>query len=316
VAAEKAPLKSLTDPVITDVLNLHKLSESEKIKLPAELSDAIHDLVSAIPKDAEAIKDWIPQVYSKVKEARAHINGEKEFRKESTRESTRDLESTGLDEAGVGYHPNDQYFESKGEKRGKGEKKAKAPTTVDALHETIKTWFNPVWMKRALDKGWINVSENIQDTNLSDKIKADYDKSKGLYFGTDGSIYFFTDNIPKGNELGVILHEVGEHKGLDNLIGKDRVTMLANRVRSMANGQGGKLDVAIAKKAMKRIEGMTGEKANKELIAYFSEIAVNDHKIIPGGKSELRLGLQTYGTPSHQRWKNSTSMPKTLVHKT
>ena len=283
VAAEEAPLKSLTDPVLKEVLDLSKLSDRENIKLPTELSDALHELVTEhLPKTDKEFKDWVPQVYSKLKEARAHIKDNKiEDIGELPEEEAFNIEDTGFE-----YHTNDQYFESKGEKRGKGEKKAREATTVDALHETIKTWFNPAWLKRALNEGWITVADNIQSTNLSDKIKADYDKSKGLYFGTDGSIYFFTDNIPKGNELGVILHEVGEHKGLDNLIGKDRVTMLANRVRDMAAGKGGKLDVAIAKKAMKRIEGMTGAKADKELIAYFSEIAVNEHKIIPGGKSE------------------------------
>jgi hypothetical protein len=310
VAAEKVTLKEAISSRMNDIFGIAREMHKNDVMLPEELKDTLHELRSNPPK-AEEFADWAANVEASVKEARAHIKGEakksmpiykaktedlvkqldakiEETQKEAAlKQIEKDLLEATKDESIPTPRSETRPLESKG--RGKGErapKEAKEPTTVDAMEQTIKDWFNPVWLARALKNGAIRISESIADTDLPEKTKAEFDKSKALYFGRDGSVYFFTNNIPKGHELGVILHEIGEHKGLDNLIGKDRVTMLANRVRSMASGQGGKLDVIIAKKAIKRIEGMEGEKANKELIAYFSEIAINEHKIIPGGKTE------------------------------
>jgi hypothetical protein len=303
VAAEKATLREAVTARKNDIFEVARTMAKNKIELPEELRDTLSELNQAKP-DAKNFNDWEANVQARVKEANDFIKGETKKSAPIYKAKTEDLvkqldakiEETQKEAAnkklkqelleGV-RSEKEAPLESKG--RGKGErapKKAKEPTTIDAMEQTIKDWFNPVWLARALKNGAVRISETIADTDLPEKTKADFDKSKALYFGRDGSVYFFTNNIPKGNELGVILHEIGEHKGLDNLIGKDRVTMLSNRVRDMANGQGGKLDVIIAKKALKRIEGMEGEKANKELIAYFSEIAINEHKIIPGGKTE------------------------------
>jgi hypothetical protein len=302
VAAEKVTLKEAIANRMNDIFGIAREMHKNDVVLPEELSDMLHELRANPPKAAE-FADWAANVEARVKEAKAYIKSTtKESVKKSIEKDTdvqkkaaevhtlkkldADSEQAIKDLQDAVYGP-EGIMESKGKRKGeRAPKEAKEPTTVDAMEQTIKDWFNPVWLARALKNGSVRISESIANTDLPEKTKAEFDKSKALYFGRDGSIYFFTDNIPKGNELGVILHEIGEHKGLDNLIGKDRVTMMSNRVRDMATGKGGKLDVIIAKKALKRIEGMEGEKANKELIAYFAEIAVNEHKIIPGGKTE------------------------------
>lgn len=191
------------------------------------------------------------------------------------------------------YDVNDQYFESKARSKNAPkevkEKRLKEPsttmTTTDRMNNAMKGLFNPVWYSRAIKSGWVNVVDGtIDNSNLPDEVKAAHQDAKAL-FTPDGNVYFFTAKIPKGNETGVILHEIGEHKGLENLIGKDRVKQLANRVRTMASGKG--LDANIAQRA---IEMSAGEKAeDKELIAYFVEIAAeNGYK--PGKTAKPELG--------------------------
>ena len=135
------------------------------------------------------------------------------------------------------------------------------------------------------------VDGDINDTDLSDAVKEKYADAKAL-FTPDGKAYFFIANITKGNELGVFLHEIGEHKGLDNLIGKDRAKQLANRVRDMAEGKGkvSAKETAMAKQAIEMAEGQTQN--DKEIIAYFGEIAVFNG-VRPGTKPKPEFGKAT-----------------------
>lgn len=191
------------------------------------------------------------------------------------------------------YYDPDAWLYSK--KKAKGEPKevsarlredSKEPTTVDRLQNTVKGWFNPVWYRNAVKNGWLQIVDGtINESDLPESIKAANQDAKAV-FTPNGKVYLFAGSIPKGNELGVVLHEIGEHKGLDNLIGKDKVVQLANRIRSMAEGKG--KDAEIAKRALAMAEG---EKASdKELIAYFAEVAVNNYGMKPGGKNKPEFG--------------------------
>lgn len=170
---------------------------------------------------------------------------------------------------------------------GKLREESTEPTTPEIFAEKVSQWFNPVWYKNAVKNGMVNIVDgDINDSDLSDAIKEKYSTAKAL-FTPDGKAYFFIDNITKGNELGVFLHEIGEHRGLENLIGKDRVKQLANRVRQMAEGKGSAKEVAMAKQAIEMAEGQTQN--DKEIIAYFGEIAVFNG-IRPGAKSKPEFG--------------------------
>jgi hypothetical protein len=191
------------------------------------------------------------------------------------------------------YYDPDAFLYSK--KKAKGEPKqvpskvredSKEVTTVERLQNTVKGWFNPVWYNNAIKNGWLQIIDGtINDSDLSDKVKEANQDAKAV-FTPNGKVYLFAANIPKGNELGVILHEIGEHKGLENLIGKDRVVQLANRVREMAKGKG--KDAEIAQRAMQMAEGERA--SDKELIAYFGEVAINNYGMKPGGKNKPEFG--------------------------
>ena len=289
ITTEHATLKPIIEAVNKDVRDLNTLAEERRVTIPDTMGEELVELMNNHPTKESEISDWTAQTYAKIKEVRAHIRNEVNKRTEKGVYERAGAETTTPSR-------NETYgdthgFGERGEESKKAPKEPKEvstePTTKAKLHEVVKDWFNPVWLNRALKNGWLHIEESIHDTDLPQSVKDKFDESKGLYFGKDGSIYLFAKNITQGHELGVILHEIGEHKGLDNMIGKDRVTQLANRVRDMANGKKGTLDQKIATKALARIEGMKGEKADKELIAYFTEIAVNEHDMKPNGKANL-----------------------------
>jgi len=175
---------------------------------------------------------------------------------------------------------------------GKLRPESTEPTTPELFAEKVSKWFNPVWYKNAIKNGMVNIVDgDINDSDLSDEIKQKYANSKAL-FTPEGKAYFFIKNITKGNELGVFLHEIGEHKGLENLIGKDRVKQLANRVRDMAEGKGkvSAKEQAMAKQAIEMAEGQAQN--DKEIIAYFGEIAVFNG-VRPGAKAKPEFGKAT-----------------------
>ena len=63
--------------------------------------------------------------------------------------------------------------------------------------------------------------------------------------------YLFTDNIQRGNEVGVFLHEVGAHVGMVNLVGRKNYNFLVNRVKQFAKLNDGSREHDLAKGALK-----------------------------------------------------------------
>lgn len=100
---------------------------------------------------------------------------------------------------------------------------------------------------------------------------------QGEYDGRTATLY--ADNIPKGKEIGVFLHEVGVHMGLERVLGHARIEQLSNVINRMAES-GKPNEKKLAKKALSRVteagdNAKTSDVANQEVIAYFVEEAVN-----------------------------------------
>lgn len=121
------------------------------------------------------------------------------------------------------------------------------------------------------------VSDDIKQQAEQGGVKAFVDPSTN-------KAYYIASQIPKNEIKGTILHEQGVHIGLPNLIGAAKVTKLANQVLSWAEG-GTELENVIAKEAvgMANISGEApdSERYQQEVIAYFTEIAVNRYGINP-----------------------------------
>lgn len=95
------------------------------------------------------------------------------------------------------------------------------------------------------------------------------------FVGEDGKVYLIADNIAKGKELAVFLHEVGVHLGMERLIGKANMQRLSSQIEQWAAKNDGIKESQIAKAALARAENSSSANKSEESIAYFIEEAVN-----------------------------------------
>jgi hypothetical protein len=94
----------------------------------------------------------------------------------------------------------------------------------------------------------------------------------------DGKPYLFTDNITEGDELGILLHELGVHIGMPALVGSGNYKFLINRIKQFAELNDDSREAQLAKRALERVkaaENVVPTNTDDELIAYFVEEAIN-----------------------------------------
>ena len=146
------------------------------------------------------------------------------------------------------------------------EEKVYPKTTVAKVKAAILSKFG----KAGVDR--ITVAANPEKAGLTD-IKS---TAAGVFI--DGKVYLFTDNIAEGNELGVLLHELGVHAGMPVLVGEGNYKFLINKIKQFAKADDGSRESQLAKRAFDRVrraEKIVDVDRDDELIAYFVEEAVN-----------------------------------------
>ena len=98
-------------------------------------------------------------------------------------------------------------------------------------------------------------------------------------FVSNGVAYFIANNIAKGREVGVFLHELGAHLGFDTLLGPKNREKLGNQIIEWASNPNGRSEAnMLAIRATKRAQVEENGKIYAdidEVIAYFIEEAVN-----------------------------------------
>jgi hypothetical protein len=296
VAPKKVePLKTVRDAVkaIEEVESYWRAKDKEA---PVDIKNGsdtkFYALKENIPTEPKAVAKWIKNVETATQQLRASVDNivaQKKLDQDFAEAQAAEAEANAPD--GMASRKAKSKNAPK-DISGKLRAETTEPTTPELFAEIVSKWFNPVWYKNAIKNGMVNIVDgDINDSDLSDAIKQKYANAKAL-FTPDGKAYFFIKNITKGNELGVFLHEIGEHRGLDNLIGKDRVKQLANRVRDMAEGKGkvSAKEQAMAKQAIEMAQGQAQN--DKEIIAYFGEIAVFNG-VRPGAKAKPEFGKAT-----------------------
>lgn len=154
--------------------------------------------------------------------------------------------------------------------------------TVDAVKKEIGTLFTPQQLK-SRPPVVVDTVEELPTHLQEQATKAD---AAAFVDPTTNQEYYIASKIPSNDIKGKIQHERGAHVGLTKLIGKDRVTALANRVITWATDVNGKkIEHIIAREAHEKalMSGETegSERYNQEVIAYFTEIAVNRYNIDP-----------------------------------
>lgn len=155
--------------------------------------------------------------------------------------------------------------------------------TVASITKNLrKAFFSPKKMDAV-----VRVVQSEQDlpstTTGFEEIRSTNGVVQGFY---DGEVaWLIAKNIDPGAELAVVLHEVGVHMGMKNLLGPENYTKLTDQLKTWFHkdkGQAGDLarlagDRVIAAQKTRMDEGgekFTDEEATEEMLAYFVEEAI------------------------------------------
>jgi len=96
----------------------------------------------------------------------------------------------------------------------------------------------------------------------------------GMYDGQRATLY--ARGIPKGQAVNLLLHEVGAHMGMRNLLGQKQYDAVIDRIVAMLKAPNGSIEKQLAANAYDRIPAEDRERgaevARDELVAYFVEL--------------------------------------------
>lgn len=158
---------------------------------------------------------------------------------------------------------------------------AKTGTTVEAIMDTLKASLGPAVMRQVTV---FQTSAEAVAARLLDETEA---VGTQAWVSNDPKrpgrlrAYFIADSIAAGNELPVLLHELGVHMGMRGLLGQTNLNRLAFQVKKWALKNDGSTESEIAKKALARVKSAQKGGVDMQLgdvveerIAYFVEEAV------------------------------------------
>lgn len=146
---------------------------------------------------------------------------------------------------------------------------AENPVSAETLTSRLKALFR---MPAAFDK-----IVTVYATQAEAVAKGALSEGKGRVAGwqAGNKIGLIAENIEDGQELGIFLHEVGVHLGMEKLIGKANMDWLRERVADWAKRNDGSIESEAAKSAIKRALKSTSANKEEEVIAYVVEELVN-----------------------------------------
>ena len=169
----------------------------------------------------------------------------------------------------------------------KGDRNSKVTPTGTKTGNTVlqvKDAINKLFPQRVRDLAYqdrvkVHQTEAEAVEATGGKISADeMVGAQGFVDPTDDRIvHLVADNLPKGRELGVLLHEVGVHVGLTKKF-KGAFKVLADQVQSWADAPRGSLERRVYEAAKARVDSANPDAAERseELVAYAAEEAVSE----------------------------------------
>lgn len=144
--------------------------------------------------------------------------------------------------------------------------RAENPISAESLTSRLKALFKAAPLFDKIVKIYATQEESNAEGVLSDA------KWRVQGFKTaDGRIGLIAENIEDGQELGVFLHEVGVHLGMEKLIGKANMVWLDKKVQEWAKKDDGSPESVAALAAIARSEASTTDDNAEGRIAYMVE---------------------------------------------
>jgi hypothetical protein len=154
--------------------------------------------------------------------------------------------------------------------------------TADSLWAVIDKMF--IYPAKA--RKIVTIYATQQEAVNAGELKAGMRPVGGWQVGN--KVGLIAENIQPGQEMGVILHEVGVHLGMEKLVGKENKQWLSDKVGEWASRNDGSVESGAAKRAIKRALKSSSKDKSDENIAYMVEELVNAG-VNPkaGGSSEV-----------------------------
>lgn len=125
-----------------------------------------------------------------------------------------------------------------------------------------------------LDPKKVRVVQSVADLPKLFQQSLEGKRPQGFVFGSRAVL--IADNIKPGNARSVLMHEVGVHMGLENLLTAKEFGNLANKLVDWADRNDGSVESTLARKAIARVGAAKTQahQVHSETVAYFVEEAV------------------------------------------
>ena len=145
-----------------------------------------------------------------------------------------------------------------------------APSTVNTVNAELKKYFKDLTRIKIYSSVDALIKANPQYKKL---IPAD---ARGFVDTAGNKAFLIAENIDQGQALGVLLHEVGAHVGLKNILGEGQYTGMVNAIKGWAKKNDGSVESVVAKAALARVEAAktAAKHRDDETLAYAIEEAV------------------------------------------
>lgn len=145
------------------------------------------------------------------------------------------------------------------------------PSTTASVRTELKKAFPDLGRVQIYDSVDALIAANPQ---YEGRIPSD---ARGFVDTAGNKAFLIAENINQGQALSVLLHEVGAHIGLKNMLGTAQYNALVKAVETWAKKNDGSIESRVAKAAQERVEAAKTPASQKadETLAYAIEEAVN-----------------------------------------
>jgi hypothetical protein len=145
-----------------------------------------------------------------------------------------------------------------------------SPSTVNTINTELKKYFKDLTRIKIYSSVDALITANPQ---YKKRIPAD---ARGFVDTAGNKAFLIAENIDQGQALGVLLHEIGAHVGLKNILGESQYTGMVNAIKGWAKKNDGSVESVVAKAAIARVEAAKTDAKHRddEILAYAIEEAV------------------------------------------
>jgi hypothetical protein len=244
---------------------LSKKEQAEANRIAAELAKKTPEQKAAAAKEEAKVQEEQAKLQPKpakvtpLKEA-----AEKRKTKPTRSEVIEDIDEDLYEEPEIEVlgGPEEEVFFSRGP--------TESPSTTASVRTELSKAFPDLGRVQIYDSVDALVAANPQ---YEGRIPSD---ARGFVDTAGNKAFLIAENINKGDALAVLLHEVGAHIGLKNMLGTTQYNALVKAVETWAKKNDGSVESRVAKAAQERVEAAktpANQKAD-ETLAYAIEEAV------------------------------------------